>query len=82
MKIKQIAMSVIFGAMLVYLGTIIGAEKNQKDCVERILPTQLFLTVVDEQKPPQVCILDIATETVRGDTLRVVVNRARCPALQ
>ncbi len=48
---------------------------------ERVLPTHLYLTVVAPDQPPQVCILPIATETIRGDTLRVVVHKTKCAAL-
>ena len=66
---------------LMVLAGIVRSGWNQ-DNARLESPSELVLTVVDDENVPQVCILDIATETIRGDTLRVVVRKAKCPALQ
>lgn len=83
MNIVYIGSCVLGYAIVIALASV-GVRKldeRQHARQERANPTKLILTIVDEEQPPSVCVFDVATETLIGDTVRVVVNRAPCPAL-
>jgi len=45
--------------------------------------SRIFITVVSEDAPPKVCQLDAATDVqIAEEGLRIVVHKAKCPALQ
>lgn len=72
---------VLYTVSVMAFGFFVGYKQGETFVEEKLYPTKLYLTVVDEQNLPQVCIFDIATETVRGDNLRVVVHASKCGAL-
>jgi hypothetical protein len=81
MKPGNALVAMVLIILAAWFGKIMGEENTKENCVERIQPTRLFVTFVDDKDPPAVCIFDIATETLRGDNLRVVVKRTKCPPI-